>query len=215
MLNLEKAEAEKYLQNELLEGEKLLWSGQAGKGIRFVLRDIVFIPFSMLWFGGALTWELIVLIGAPFLFKIIFSLIGVPFVCFGFYLSAGRFLYDMKRRANTFYGVTEKRVIIKLCTYKTAVEIFNINELSCMVINERSDGSGTIKLYSDLLKYAAWKPGYVSRKTVWAIEYVGDVRTIYNLILQQQDILNKSALSDHLKEIALINSSKKQATPEN
>ncbi len=74
-----------------------------------------------------------------------------------------------------------------------------------MEIEERPDGSGTIKLDADPPSYSAWKTGYTPRKIVWAIEYVQDIRSIYNLIVQQQEIINKAALADHLKNIALTN----------
>jgi hypothetical protein len=70
-----------------------------------------------------------------------------------------------------------------------------------MEIEEKSDGSGTIKLDADPAYYSAWKAGYTPRKIVWAIEYVQDVRSIYDLILREQEIINKAALANHLKEI--------------
>ena len=77
-----------------------------------------------------------------------------------------------------------------------------------MEIDERSDGSGTIKLDADLPHYSTWKSGYTPRKIVWAIEYVQDIRSIYDLILQQKEIINKASLAEHLKGIAIINSQK-------
>lgn len=211
MFNPNNTEADKQWQNELLEGEKLLWTDRAGTGIRFVLRDIILIPLGIIFFTGSLIWEAIVLLGMPFLYKIGFSLIGIPFILLGLYLSIGRFWIDSKRRTKTFYALTPKRVIIKLIGNSTIVEVFNINTLSAMEISEKPDGSGTIKLDSDPAYYSAWKTGYTYRKTAWAIESVQNIRSIYNLILQQQEILNKSALADHLREVALINAQKNES----
>jgi len=209
MFNPNKTEADKQLQHELLEGEELIWTDKAGTGIRFVLRDIILIPFGIIFFVGSLIWESIVLLGMPVLYKIAFSLIGIPFILMGFYLLIGRFWIDSKRRGKTFYGITQKRLIIKVIKHPAIVEVFNITTLSAMEINEKPDGSGTIKLDSDPPYYSAWKTGYTYRKTAWAIESVQNIRSIYDLILQQQGILNKSALADHLKEVALINVQKK------
>jgi hypothetical protein len=205
MLNPNSTEADKQLQQGLLEGEKLLWTGRAGTGVKFVLRDILLIPAGIIFFSVALFWESLVLIGLPFFYKIGFSLVGVPFIVLGFYLLIGRFWLDMKRRSKTFYGITPKRLIIKLIRHRTVVEVFNIETLSSMEIEERPDGSGTIKLDADPPRYSAWKTGYTPRKIVWAIEYVQDIRSVYNLIVQQQEIINKAALADHLKNIALTN----------
>jgi hypothetical protein len=211
MSNPDKTTAELQFNN-LSQGEKLLWAGKAGTGIKFTARDIFLIPFSIVWFGVASFWELLALIALPFPLKIILSLVGVPFVGFGLYLLAGRFWYDLKRRANTFYGITTKRVIIKVCRTRVVTETFDINTLYAMEINEHSDGSGTIKLDADATRYSGWKPGYVSRKTVWAIEYVQDVRSVYDLILRQQEIFSKSALADHLKAVALQAQQKQVST---
>ncbi len=84
MLNPNSTEADKQLQQELLEGEKLLWTDRAGTGVKFVLRDILLIPAGIIFFSVALFWESLVLIGLPFFYKIGFTLVGVPFIVLGF-----------------------------------------------------------------------------------------------------------------------------------
>lgn len=183
-------EAEKELKHELLEGEKLLWTGRPQKGIKFTLRDIFFIPFSIAWFGGALLWEFVVAVGFRFPTNMIIGAIGIPFVLLGLYITMGRFIYDSRRRANTFYGITQERVIIKSGVFKRAVEFFPIEMLVNMSLKEKADGRGTIRLDDDPPRGSVWRAGYKPRKVVWAIEYVYNVRSVYDLILKRQAQIN-------------------------
>ena len=96
------------LQYELIDDEKLVWTGRPGTGIIFRKIDIFLIPFSLIWFGMIL----FVIFGVStspsensntpwpvFLFLI-------PFLFAGCYVTFGRFLIDKRRRANTVYGIT-------------------------------------------------------------------------------------------------------------
>src|SRR6187549_1709520 len=91
------------LATELDLGEKLLWSGRPAQDILFRAADVFLIPFSLLWGGFAIFWEVgVILSGAPFFFAIW----GIPFVLVGVYLIVGRFFLEAYYRRQTFYGVT-------------------------------------------------------------------------------------------------------------
>jgi hypothetical protein len=53
--------AEAEVRRELGPQEDLLWSGRPRGGIRFRSQDALMIPFSLLWAGFAVFWELGVL----------------------------------------------------------------------------------------------------------------------------------------------------------
>jgi len=192
------------LKFDLAETERVLWTGEAGTGIKFAYRDLFFIPLSIVFFTFAVIWEVIALIGVPFPGNLAVSLIGGPFLLFGFYMVIGRFWYDMRRRANTIYMLTTERLIIQSGVFKREVETFDIQKLAAMTMDEKRNGFGTIKLDADNPRYSGWKSGYVRRKVVWALEYIPNVRDIYNLILERQETLNKRSLIKHLKEITSI-----------
>ncbi len=67
------------------------------------------VPFSIMWGGFAVFWELGVLAtGAP----AFFDLWGLPFVALGLYLIFGRFIYKRRQKERTVYGVTDQRGIV-------------------------------------------------------------------------------------------------------
>ena len=95
------------LRQHLDSNERLLWTGQPKKGILFRTADIFLIPFSVLWCGFAIFWMIMASQAG------LFALFGIPFVIIGLIFVFGRFIIDAKQRENTFYGVTEDRIIIK------------------------------------------------------------------------------------------------------
>ena len=49
------------LTDRMLTGERILWSGRPAQGLLFTSRDVFLIPFSLLWGGFAVFWEITVL----------------------------------------------------------------------------------------------------------------------------------------------------------
>jgi hypothetical protein len=134
---------------ELEEGETLLWSAQPRQDIFLRAVDKGMIPFSILWGGFALFWEYeVISTGAPFLF----ALFGIPFVVAGLYLMAGRFYYDARFREKTFYGITNRRVIILSGIRSKQSKSVVIREIADMNMIENPDGSGVIALDSQDMK---------------------------------------------------------------
>ncbi len=170
------------LQQELLSGEKLLWAGKPLPGIRLKSSDTFLIPFSIFWFGFAIFWTYGASQGSP-----LFGLFGIPFLLVGFYMAIGRFFVDRYRRANTVYGITNNRVIIKTSMFKTTVQTFSISTLFTMSIEEKADGTGTIKLDTDNRAYNKRQFTLpMGQNDVPQLEFIEHVREVYNLILTQQ-----------------------------
>ncbi|MCB0652275.1 MAG: PH domain-containing protein [Saprospiraceae bacterium] len=133
------------LQNELRQhlnqGESLLWTGTPKKGILFNSGDLFLIPFSIFWCGFAIFWMYGASEGGG-----IFALFGIPFVVIGLYLLFGRFFLEAAQRANTVYGITNTRIIIKSGIYSKTVKSLQIKTLADIQVTEKTDGSGTITI---------------------------------------------------------------------
>ncbi|MDN4648979.1 hypothetical protein [Curtobacterium sp. PsM8] len=94
---------------QLRPGERLLWAGQSDPGRFFSGRDGFLVPFSILWGGFAIFWEVGVLTtGAPWFF----ALFGSVFVLVGLHLIVGRFLVKRYRKRTEAFAVTDRRAFI-------------------------------------------------------------------------------------------------------
>jgi hypothetical protein len=101
----------------LQSGERIVWTGRPSQGLRFSARDVLLVPFSLLWGGSAIFWETTALainarIGAGGSEAAIFPLFGIPFVLVGLYMIVGRFLLDAWVRSRMTYALTDRRALI-------------------------------------------------------------------------------------------------------
>jgi len=177
-------EIENELKPNLSTDEKIIWAGKPKTGILFRTSDAFLIPFSLLWAGFAVFWETSVLTtDAPFFFK----LWGIPFVLMGLYVTIGRFFIDAKKRANTAYGITSDRIIIKTGIFSSEIKSLNIRTLTDITINQKSDNSGTITLgptdfRNAMMQGIEW-PGV---KQPACLEFIEDVKNVYDQIINLQ-----------------------------
>lgn len=176
---------EDQLRDNLNKGEKLFWTGRPATGIKFQASDIYLIPFSIMWCGFAIFWEVgVITSNAPFFFR----LWGIPFVLFGLYLTIGRFFFDALQRKNTIYGITDSRVIIKAGLFSKEVKSLNIKTMSDITFREKKDGSGTIMLgpsdfrQSFFIGFNSWSK---SRQAP-SLDFIEDVKNVYNILITQQ-----------------------------
>ena len=185
---------------ELSSGEKLLWSGRPRQGFFFRSSDIFVIPFSLLWGGFAFFWEFMVLShmsghGAPRGLEIIFPLFGLPFVLIGVYIIFGRFFVDMKQRQNTIYGVTNQRILIRTGLFTITRKSLNLQTLSDLTLDEKSDGYGIISFGPAHPYYSRFAFGdgsswpYAARYAPPSFDMVPDARRVYEIIRQAQNAL--------------------------
>jgi hypothetical protein len=113
----------------------------------------------------------------------------VPFLVAGCYITFGRFLIDKRRRANTIYGITDNRIIIRSGVFSKKVNSFNIKTLSNLSVNAKPDGSGNI-LFSQgdfvfgMMSGMIWQG--MGTRFVPRFELIEEVRNVYNTILKLQ-----------------------------
>lgn len=93
----------------LRQGEQLLWVGQPDSRVRFTAADGFLVPFSILWGGFAVFWEIMAVTTAR---QSYFWIFGIPFVLVGLYFIFGRFIFKKRRKLVTAYGLTDRRAIV-------------------------------------------------------------------------------------------------------
>jgi hypothetical protein len=179
------------IHRELSPNEKLLWTGRPEQGVKVRAGDALMIPFSIMWGGFAIFWEINVLNSkAP----VFFALWGIPFVGVGLYLIFGRFWFDSLQRSKTIYAVTAERVIIISGVFSQNTKSLNIDTLSDVSLTEHRDGTGTISFGSLPPWYwwtrgTAW-PGYTN-KLVPCFELIDEPRNVFDMIRNTQRAARK------------------------
>jgi hypothetical protein len=89
-------------------GERLLWRGAPDPKVTFGPEDVFLVPFSLLWGGFAIFWE----IGVSNTGWGFGSIWGIPFVLIGLYLIFGRFIYKHWSRRHTRYAISDQRIVV-------------------------------------------------------------------------------------------------------
>jgi hypothetical protein len=135
-------------QPYLSPGERVLWSGRPKQGLALSSRDALLIPFSLMWGGFAIFWN----VGVWTDFKTdtaddwFFKLWGLPFLAVGLYLILGRFFHDAWIRRNLLYAVSDRRILVLRGSNITSRDI---KSLPMLDFSEHRDGTGTILFDSD------------------------------------------------------------------
>lgn len=186
---------EEIIGRELEDGETRLWVGRPKQGVVFRAADSFMIPFSLLWGGFAVFWEVMAVrgfISAPSTAMgpvLIFPLFGIPFVLMGAYITVGRFFLDAKIREGTVYGVTDRRAIIVSGIWSREIKSLPLRTLSDITVTERTDGSGTITMgpsppFADL--YAGIALPGMQGKVATRFEMIPSAKQVYALMREGQ-----------------------------
>ena len=136
-------------QDELQQGERILWSGQPETSAIFTSADFYLVPFSILWGGFAIFWEAMVIntIGKTTCGRnagVGGALFGIPFVFMGLYFIFGRFIWKNYKKRRTYYAVTDKRVIVLTMLMNKNIQADFIDRIPTINLSTRPDGIGTI-----------------------------------------------------------------------
>ena len=172
---------EDVIKKELREDEELLWCAQPKQGIVIRGSDYFMIPFSFMWGGFAIFWEVgVITTGAPFFF----ALFGVPFVLVGLYIMFGRFLVDEQLRKKTYYGITNKRIIIISGLFDRRIKSLDPKLITDLSVSEKSDGKGTI--FFGQRNPWNWFDGMpmpgMKQYNIPKFELIANARDVYDLI---------------------------------
>ena len=146
--------------------ETLLWSGRPYQGLfAFSKQDAFLVPFSLVWAGFALFWNVGVWIAdAPLLFR----LFGLPFLAVGLYVTVGRFIHNFYRRSKIGYALTDQRALFISEGLTHSVSEWPLRPHMPIETTTRSSGQGSI--YFDPSENAHKMSPFGSRGTQqWAI----------------------------------------------
>jgi hypothetical protein len=167
---------------QLLSGEQIVWEGRPFAGILFRSVDVFLVPFSLLWGGFALFWNASVWTTDA---ELSFKIFGLPFLLIGLYAILGRFLADMVIRKSTSYFITNRRVLI---ARGSKLKSLDIKRLPSIELDERSDGSGSIRfgasggLFSGQNNFGIWQPTFDPTPQLIRVP---DARRVYELLQKQ------------------------------
>ena len=163
--------------------ETLLWSGQPKSGIIFRKTDLFFIPFSLLWCGFAIVWTVTAASASP-----LFALFGIPFVIIGLIMVFGRFIADRKLRMQTYYGITNDRILLKSGLFKQTFKSISISSIDHLQFSLRDDGFGTILLAqpSSGKTDPSGLQALFTSQTFNQLDLIRDVEKVHALILALQ-----------------------------
>jgi hypothetical protein len=174
------------LSHYLQPHESLQWTGRPPGGLMFRKSDIAMVPFSLLWGGFAFFWEYgAYTAGAP----IFFLLFGGVFVFVGFYIIIGRFFFDMLKRKNTIYGLTNERALILAGVFDQSLKSISLKSISEVSIQLNAHGRGTIVFGSSqrvpsMFSNSSW-PG--SGQTVSpSFEKIENASQVYQMVQSAQ-----------------------------
>lgn len=166
-----------WVNAQLTGDEYVVWKGKPGKGRIFTAQDIFLIPFSLMWGGFAIFWELsAIMMGAP----VFFCLWGIPFVLVGLYLIFGRFIWQQYMRKRTCYAVTDRRILRLRGNRVTTLSLRPCPE---MHITIHKDGTGTIS-------FGAQMPAYYGNRRYggaapFLLENIPEANRVFRTITEQ------------------------------
>jgi hypothetical protein len=162
-------------------GERILWQGQPDIWAYSMRGAWYLMPFSLLWGGFAIFWEVTALSSGagPF-----FALWGIPFVVIGLYLIFGRIYVARREARRTHYAVTSRRVLIVSGAFSHRLTEIALTDLLVSQLDLGGSGLGTITFGTTVGAFRA-PPGwptmgmYVSAP---AFASVRDAASVYRIV---------------------------------
>ncbi len=129
------------LDDMLKKGERLIWSGKPSRGKGTGILGIVRIASSSLWIVMLLYW----VIKAVFLYPPT-AFLGAPLMVAGVIWILLRIVRLKKQKENTYYAITNERIIIKSRRKNEdeAIKSISLNDIHTIRIEEGKNGFGNI-----------------------------------------------------------------------
>jgi hypothetical protein len=165
-------------------GERLLWSGCPRQGVVLRGTDWFLAPFSFLWVGFALSWN--VTLWTHHHSPVVLRLAGLLVLVIGLYMMVGRFVFDARRRMLTSYAVTNQRILISTGASGESLRALDVRTLDDMTLRRQADGTGTITFARTPLPPAMAALPLPSAALPASFQEVADVERVHDIIREAQ-----------------------------
>jgi hypothetical protein len=195
------------IEQHLLPGERVLWTGRPNARPLLSPVDVFLVPFSLMWGGFAIFWELAVLTNTRGASAFL-ALWGIPFVVIGQYMIWGRFIVRRRQQRLTTYALTDRRalVVTQSAFGNERLQAAFLNQVPAVNLRRRRDGSGSIEFgsvsgffgMSSMYRDAGMSfmtPG-MSGPSHPVFTNIADVASVYRLAMDRQ----RATDSDHALE---------------
>jgi len=171
-------------------GETILWQGQPMGGVIwrdvFQMRTVMgvfFIGFAIFWIIGARST-------APAdepLFRLLFPLLGVPFVLIGIFLTVGQLFWDALLRSGTHYTLTTQNAFIARHLFgRRSLETWPLAEIEEFQLIDGHPGSVLFDVSAGLRLERARplpvKAPFTFKRPSIGFRQIEDPRRVYRLI---------------------------------
>lgn len=177
-------------KDELLEDEKLIWTGKPKSGLRLNFSDFWFIPLCLF----AISFMIYLLlekeeISTPFFL----DYIVVPIIGAFTFMLIRRLIGEMLfMRKNTYYAVTNKRVIIKSGMFSKETSSINYESFDSVTFWENGKGYGYVKVYAKDFSRIMTPNNPVNRMGRFLrFQYLDNIKILYKLIEEQRVLIAK------------------------
>ena len=165
-----------WAQPYLAGGEYIIWQGRPEKGGLFTRQEMFMIPFSLVWCGFAIYWEITaVKSGAPLFFKAW----GMMFVLMGLYLVFGRFITQKRKLDRARYVITDKKIML---LQSGKMEVLDRNTLPPLSLSVGKDGKGTINIG---MVSVTRRNGAYSQQPAYQLRNIAEVSRVWELLTTQ------------------------------
>ncbi len=160
----------------LQPGEELVWHGAPAKGLHLRSPDWFFLPASIVW--------LVLLIFTMFWLaktSLLLLLLPLPIFTLGLCSSIAPYVSGASKRKNSYYGVTDQRVIL---VEPSGVTILPLYQIPVLELERYSSGVGTIYL-SEKVQCLWLKTDVLQNNQRQALWFIPHADSVYGIIQQQ------------------------------
>ncbi len=174
------------IRRELSAGEQIVWSGRPRQGVRATFEQrgcaqFVVIAFLLFWLLAVASLTLRHLWDDEGHFDPGALLGGFVMVTVGSACLAFAVGYDAVDRAHTFYGLTNRRIILITGILRPSVWSYPLHQLQRIEVEVQDDGHGTI-LFKDV-PYTRWDDPVVPSFTK-----IENAQHIHDLVLRAMEL---------------------------